>query len=183
MRYSKDHSDNTRVSVLGAAAVKFRELGYSGVGVNAIAATAEVTSGAIYSHFGSKDALFAEVVEAGMRRLTGGLERFRASGDKDWILHFIRHYLGAEHVANVGGGCGLPTLSADVARFDEDTKTAYKALLLEAAAIVSDETGDEGSALLLLASIMGAVIMARATGDDRLRQELLNGLCQRAFLA
>ncbi|NJO32900.1 MAG: helix-turn-helix transcriptional regulator [Rhodospirillales bacterium] len=68
MRYSKDHSDKTRDAVLTAAAVKFREDGFSGVGVNAIAASAQVTSGAIYSHFGSKDALFSEVVEGGRRR-------------------------------------------------------------------------------------------------------------------
>jgi hypothetical protein len=51
---------------------------------------------------------------------------------------------------------------------------------LEAAASLSEETGDDGAALLLLSSLMGAVIMARATGDDRLRRDLLDRLCQQA---
>jgi TetR/AcrR family transcriptional repressor of nem operon len=177
MRYSKDHSDKTRDAVLRAAAVKFREDGLSGVGVNAIAASAQVTSGAIYSHFGSKGALFSEVAESGMRRLIAGLERFKAGGDTDWLLDFIRYYLSAEHVGNVGGGCGLPTLSADVTRIDQDTKAIYRAGLLKAAAVISDDTGKQASAVLLLSSLMGAVIISRATGDDELRQELQDALC------
>lgn len=177
MRYSKDHSDKTRKAVLTTAAIKFREAGFSGVGVNAIAASAQVTSGAIYSHFGSKDALFSEVVKGGMRRLIAGLERFKAGGDKDWLLDFICYYLGAEHVGNVGGGCGLPTLSADVTRIDQDTKALYRARLLEAAAVISDDKGKQAAALLLLSSLLGAVIVCRASGNDDLRQELQDALC------
>ena len=177
MRYSKDHSDKTRKAVLTTAAIKFREAGFSGVGVNAIAASAQVTSGAIYSHFGSKDALFSEVVKGGMRRLIAGLERFKAGGDKDWPLDFICYYLGAEHVGNVGGGCGLPTLSADVTRIDQDTKALYRARLLEAAAVISDDKGKQAAALLLLSSLLGAVIVCRASGNDDLRQELQDALC------
>jgi TetR/AcrR family transcriptional regulator, transcriptional repressor for nem operon len=180
MRYSKEHSDKTRDAVLGAAAVKFRENGFTGVGINAIAATAEVTSGAIYSQFASKDALFNEVVEAGMRRLIAGLERFKAEGGEDWVLTFIRYYLGAEHVGNVGGGCGLPTLSGDVTRSDQEAKAVYRARLLEAAAVIADKPDQKASAVLLLSSLLGAVILARASGDDDLRQGLSDALCQQA---
>lgn len=173
MRYSKTKSEQTRRSVLDAAAIRFREEGFAGVGVNAIASAAEVTSGAIYSQFGSKGALFDEIVDEGMQRFISGLERFKERGDKDWLAQFIAYYLGTEHVGNVGGGCGLPTLSVDVARAGEGAQAVYMERILDAVNIVSDDDRDRRATLLLLASLLGGVILARATNDEHVREDLL----------
>jgi TetR/AcrR family transcriptional repressor of nem operon len=44
--------------MIAAASRGFRSNGYAGIGVDGLAKAAGVTSGAFYSHFGSKDAAF-----------------------------------------------------------------------------------------------------------------------------
>ncbi len=67
----------TRQSILDAAHALFAERGYSGAHVNDIVARAGTTKPMIYYHFGSKEGLFAAVLEevyAGMRRIEGALQ-------------------------------------------------------------------------------------------------------------
>ncbi|MEO1607235.1 MAG: TetR/AcrR family transcriptional regulator [Pseudomonadota bacterium] len=160
--------------MLDAAAIKFRENGISGVGVNAIALAADVTSGAIYSQFTSKDALFGAVVGEAMERLIAGLVRFRAEGNDDWFIGFVEYYLSAEHLANVGGGCGFPSLSLDVGRSEDATRAEYAKALERAVTVVTHDKDKRSSVLFLLSSLLGAVTILRATKDEALRQTLLN---------
>lgn len=53
-----------RAAILKAAAGLFTRLGYEGVSMDAIAAGAGVSKLTVYSHFGDKEALFAEAVKA-----------------------------------------------------------------------------------------------------------------------
>ncbi len=67
----------TRQGILKAAHALFAERGYSGAHVNDIVARAGTTKPMVYYHFGSKEGLFAAVLEevyAGMRRIEGGLQ-------------------------------------------------------------------------------------------------------------
>ncbi|MEX0828285.1 MAG: TetR/AcrR family transcriptional regulator [Haliea sp.] len=158
---------------MDAAAVKFREKGFSGIGVDAIASHADVTTGAIYSQFQSKDALFYEVTEEGLQRLAAGLERFKESKSEDWIAQFATYYLSKEHVEAVGTGCGLPTLSIDVGRADKSAQQAFNEGLHQAASVISTDSEEQKKAMLVLATLLGAVVLARATGNDQLRRDLL----------
>ena len=66
----------TRQGILNAATVLFAERGFSGAHVNDIVAQAGTTKPMIYYHFGSKEGLFAAVLEgvyAGMREIEGSL--------------------------------------------------------------------------------------------------------------
>ena len=54
MRHKGVDKETTRRKVTEAAGRKFRKHGYAGVGIDALAKAAGVTSGAIYGHFGSK---------------------------------------------------------------------------------------------------------------------------------
>lgn len=180
LRYSKRHSEQTRRSIIDAAAIKFRENGFSGVGVDAIASQAQVTTGAIYNQFQSKDRLFAEVVEEGLQRLVAGLEHIKEEGSEDWVAQFASYYLSKNHVASVGIGCCLPTLSFDVARADEQSKLVFTEGLEKVVGVISEEHGTPQKAMLIIASLLGSVVLARATGNGKLRddllQEILNSL-------
>jgi len=57
-----EHADDTREALIRAAQDLFAAHGYSGTGIEQIAAHARVTSGALYHHFHSKAALFEAVV-------------------------------------------------------------------------------------------------------------------------
>jgi AcrR family transcriptional regulator len=56
--------DQTRLRILQAAYVLFRQRGFTRVNVDEIAAAAKITKRTLYSHFVSKDTLLADVLEA-----------------------------------------------------------------------------------------------------------------------
>ncbi|MGI8932326.1 MAG: TetR/AcrR family transcriptional regulator [Sphingomicrobium sp.] len=67
--------DNTHRALLDAAETCFLNFGYQGATLDAIAAEAGFTKGAVYSHFSSKEALFVELLAEGMRRNSQDAER------------------------------------------------------------------------------------------------------------
>ncbi len=72
-----DSGKRTRQSILDAATAIFAEKGYSGANVSEIVARAGTTKPMVYYHFGSKEGLFAAVLEevyAGMRRIESALQ-------------------------------------------------------------------------------------------------------------
>ena len=58
-----DNSAATQAALRAAGRKLFGELGYEGAAVGALCAEANVTSGALYHHFGDKKGLFAAVAE------------------------------------------------------------------------------------------------------------------------
>ena len=176
MRYSKDHSVETRRKVLAAAAFAFRAQGIDGAGVDGIAAAAGVTSGAIYRQFGSKANLVAQVVEDGVAELVDLLEGARANYGPAWrTLVAGGHFQAAIH--NVAESGVLPTLSADIARCEPATREAYTQGVLKALAVTTTqnpagEVAARHDALVLLTAVVGGIVIARASGDAGLRDEI-----------
>ncbi len=66
--------NSRRQLVLDTAAGLFGARGYHGVSVRDIAAAADMTPGAIYSHFVSKTALLVAVYEEGIDRITASVD-------------------------------------------------------------------------------------------------------------
>ncbi|GHJ46982.1 TetR family transcriptional regulator [Catellatospora sp. TT07R-123] len=64
------HAGNTRQAILDAAVTAFTRHGYTGVGVREIAANAGVTAMLVNRYFGSKEGLFAEVVDVSFAQPT-----------------------------------------------------------------------------------------------------------------
>lgn len=181
MRYSREHSEATRKRILGAAARLFREGGLDGTGVDAIAAAAGVTSGAIYRSFGSKDRLFEAVVQDGVERLAGGIGRLRQAAPSAWPEALTGWYLGAQHVAAPGQGCLLPSLTQDIARGPAPARQRFEDGLRQAAraaAIPPQPAPGPGAAVppsgwATLAMLAGAVLLARAVGPGETQSEIL----------
>src|SRR5262245_783347 len=69
MRRTATEAASTRETLLEAAVPFFAEHGYAGASLEDLAAQLGVTRGAVYHHFGSKQGLFAAVVETLMARL------------------------------------------------------------------------------------------------------------------
>ena len=70
-------AERTRRNILDAARAIFAEKGYSGANVSEIVAHARTTKPMVYYHFGSKEGLFAAVLEevyAAMREIEAGLQ-------------------------------------------------------------------------------------------------------------
>jgi AcrR family transcriptional regulator len=178
-RYPADRREKARAGLLVAAGRAFRARGYGGVGVDALAKEAGVTSGAFYGHFRSKEEAFRDVVRAAMARLAAGLLRFREAPkpsadapDDAWVDGLVAWYLGTTHRADLPGGCGLPSLSGEVARADAETRAVFEAGLGEAVRVLAEapplarRPDAQARARALLALLAGGVTLCRAVRGE-----------------
>ncbi len=72
-------AEETRQAILDAAEAAFAELGYEGAGVAELCRRANVSKGAFYHHFPSKQALFLALLERWLAQLDASVQRFASS--------------------------------------------------------------------------------------------------------
>jgi TetR/AcrR family transcriptional repressor of nem operon len=170
-RYAPGHKEQAKARILAAVGRGFRKRGYGGIGVDGLAKEAEVTSGALYGHFASKEAAFKEAVVAGIDELRQGVEAVRAEHGAKWIEVFVDFYLGHKRVCELGESCALQSLTPEVQRADSATRAAFEAeMLLVARAVADGLSGTSAArkmerAWALLAILSGGVTLARAVQD------------------
>ncbi len=172
MRYSSEHSERTRRRLIDAGGGHAKRNGFAASGMDAIAAAASLTSGALYKHFSGKAELFASVIEVELQRTA---QRFAAIApdDRAASLRALDTYLSLRHVDHPEQGCPLPSLTAEVARADEPVREAFQAGVQEIHAEVERLTGSSAKAWALIAQTVGAVMIARAMVDEGKRKEVL----------
>src|SRR3954471_13811514 len=125
MRYPAGHKEQTRAKILRAAGKVFRRLGYHAAGVDKVMEEAGLTAGGFYAHFGSKEALLAEV-------LTPAAAEARVPLDPDLdgvagrarLEAFVESYLSRSHLQRTDNGCPLPALVSEVARTSGPVKAS-----------------------------------------------------------
>lgn len=167
-RYAPGHKQEAKARILAAAGRGFRKRGYGGIGVDGLAKEAEVTSGAFYGHFKSKEAAFEEAVAAGIDDLRTGIGTFRARHGEGWLEAFVDFYLGAKRTCDLGEACALQALTPEVGRSEGTIKHVFETHMAEVAKAVAD--GLEGGSLkerldrawALLSILSGGVTLARA---------------------
>lgn len=184
MRYAQEHKAETREKILGAAARLFTEFGYDGVGVDAIMAEVGLTAGGFYSHFSSKQSLFAESLATAID--AGKSLRMQKDSHPDSLRTMINSYLSRSHRDQVAEGCPLPALTSDVARSNAETRESYEQQLLiflrELEAVLAGATTSRReTALALMAQCVGGLMLARAVNDEQLSDRILKA-CRRAAL-
>lgn len=167
MPQSPTRKARTRAEIFDHAARLFRLRGYGGTTVDDIMLAAGLTRGAFYAHFASKDDLFAEVVRAGH----GLLVRTRATGPQA----AIDAYLAKDDLAANALACTLAALPSDVARAALPARLAYANALH---ALIGEFAGNrprklDADATVAAILAVGAVSLARASGDTRLSDWLL----------
>ena len=183
MRYSAEHKRQTRARVVAAAGQVFRKEGYGGAGIDELTKAAGVTNGAFYGHFKSKGEAFRIAVVAGLEELRQGIAALKADQPKGWLQAFASYYLGYKRTCDLGDSCALPSLSWDVMRADEETRTAYTAELGHLIAEIADglpkDVGQgrlgstpEDQAIVLMALLSGGVTLARAVSDPVLSKRI-----------
>ncbi|WP_439656854.1 TetR/AcrR family transcriptional regulator [Lentzea sp. HUAS TT2] len=174
MRYAKDHKEQARAAILAAAGRRLKEKGFHGVGVDGLAAAAEVTSGAIYSHFGSKEGFLEQVIRANVSPEFEALQVADTDERRRGLVELVYSYLSEEHCEGVADGCVLAALTADVARAGDSVREVYQLQISRMVALVlpampGDFEEQQRRAWALVAGIIGAVSVARAlpAGEHR----------------
>jgi TetR/AcrR family transcriptional repressor of nem operon len=93
-------------------------------------------------------------------------------------------YISADHRVDPASGCVMPTLSADVARSNPQVRDAYKrkmlALVHKMSNILDVAGPDRRSAWSIVAMMIGAIAISRATPDGEEVDQALDSALQTA---
>ena len=179
MRYPADQKEKARAAILQAGANALRQNGFNGIGVDGLAASAGVTSGAFYSNFANKEALLKDVIAANLGRPFIDAESGSPAERRARLKDFLADYISAEHRQNPAAGCVMPTLSADVARSNSPIREVYETRMEELVAQMANAmegTGEQRRqrAWSVVALMVGAISVARAMPDGAAAQQAID---------
>jgi TetR/AcrR family transcriptional repressor of nem operon len=173
MRYTKEHKAKAKEAILRSAARVLKRDGFNGIGVDGLAASAQVTSGGFYSNFATKEALLEEVINAELGTMFAGIADADPAERGRRLRELIAVYLSDDHREGVADGCVMPSLSADVSRASAPVREAYQRRMTDLVAILApamlgNPQEQQQRAWTAVATIVGAVTVARALppGDE-----------------
>jgi TetR/AcrR family transcriptional repressor of nem operon len=181
-RVSKAEAEKNRDAIEQASSRLFREHGF-GVSVKDVMAAVGLTHGGFYGHFNSKDdlasvacaAAFGSAIEKWRKRVATAKNRKAAR------TALVENYLTAQHRAAAGSSCPIAALATDVGRepLDKPVRRVFRSGLEQLVEILAGaEAGVEHAArdqaLSDLSTMVGAMVLARATSGSELSDQLLN---------
>lgn len=171
MRVTKEKAAENRERILTEAARLFREQGLAGVGVDALTEAAGLTHGSLYSQFGSKERLAAEAV---CHALSTSSARM---GDARTLDDYLTRYLSADHRERRGDGCVMAALAGEIPRQGAATRRGFtdavRAVVKRIAGLLRGRHKTEDEALAIVATMVGALTLARAVDDPELSDRIL----------
>ncbi|HZR73201.1 TetR/AcrR family transcriptional regulator [Bradyrhizobium sp.] len=174
MRVSKEQAAKNRERILEVASRLMRERGISGVGVDALTEAAGMTHGGLYSQFGSKERLVEEAVAHAITAKGQELPEAFAFGD------YVSDYLSAAHRDAPGSGCPFAALCSEMPRQSRGVRERFTAGVRGMVALLSGRMASglkprqrEEKALAATASLVGALVLARAVSDPKLSDDIL----------
>ncbi|MFJ1258905.1 TetR/AcrR family transcriptional regulator [Cupriavidus sp. CuC1] len=180
MRYTPEHKEETRGKIIAAAAAAFRKHGVNGVGVAQLMKAAKLTHGGFYAHFESKDALIADALDAGFDQTMSQLEAAAAAVPVRQRKQAVMDvYVTRKHRDHPEAGCAIAALGSDVSRLDADTKRRFEARIDALIELIAGEGGNEAaraSAIRMLATMVGGMVLARAVRSEAMSLELLEAV-------
>ena len=187
MRYQADQKAKARQALVKSATKALRKSGFNGIGVDALAASAGVTSGAFYSNFSGKEALLEEVIDANLGQPFIDADSGTVAERRERLKGYLKMYISAQHCADPENGCVMPTLSADVARSSEVVREAYRRRMQELvgkiARVIGGEARDADSRAWTIVTLMvGAVSVARALPEGAEARAILDAALQQAIV-
>ena len=172
MKVSREQVTENRRTILEAASRLFRERGFDSVTVAEVMKAAGLTHGGFYGYFKSKDELIAEALGEALTQTTTGPLRDLAS--------YAAEYLSRSHRDDLAGGCPTAALAAETIRQPRGTRASMTAGLKQQLERFSRVAPGENAAQKRRAAIgswaamVGAMILARASGDPALSGEVLD---------
>jgi TetR/AcrR family transcriptional regulator, transcriptional repressor for nem operon len=174
MRVTKERAAENRERILTAASRLIRERGISGAGVDALTEAAGMTHGSLYSQFGSKERLVEEAL--GYALIASG----KTTAGAATLDRYIAGYLSPEHRDQLGQGCPLAALVSEMPRQSTGVRETFTAGLRGMlrqltgrmdAGLKQRKRDEQG--LATLASLVGALVLARAVNDPELSDAIL----------
>ena len=178
-RTALSRKEATHEKIVGAAARAIRRSGYNGTGVADIMKEVGLTHGGFYAHFASRDAMLAEAADQAGAESVGTLTRVAdAVPPQEAFRSLVLAYLSKEHVANAESGCPMAALGSEMPRQATKVRRAATRRIKEVIEVVARHSPEQGKpgaeehTLVTVATMVGALILARAVDDPKLSEAL-----------
>jgi TetR/AcrR family transcriptional regulator, transcriptional repressor for nem operon len=186
MRVSKEKAAEHRQQIVEAATRLFKEQGIAATGVDSITRRAGLTHGAVYSQFGSKEAIAIESIRLALKESKQTWLRIAAKkGHKKILPAIVESYLSGRHRDAPGTGCAVAALGADISRQSKAVRDAFTGEFKPAAEFLLELMSSDDSsitrddALAAFASMVGGLVLARAVNDAALSDRILRATSAR----
>ena len=186
MRVSREQAQANRARVVETAATLFRERGFDGIGVADLMKAAGLTHGGFYGQFASKEDLIAEACDKAVEgTLDYWSDRAARAEASERLAAVVQPYLSARHRDAPGNGCVMAALGAEAARQGKPVRKAVGAGVRRLADFLADLMPGKSAerrraqALAAYATMVGAMVIARAVDDPKLSQEVLDAAYER----
>ena len=163
--------------IVKAASCRIRRDGISGVAVADLMKDAGLTHGGFYRHFDSRDELVAEAVDAALAQGSRRTQTAAEAGGRAAFGSIIDGYLSRLHRDKPETGCAVAALPTEIAQASSRARSTYTRQVRRYITLLDELTPGPGSdeAHLILATLVGALVLARAVDDARLSDEILDG--------
>lgn len=183
MKTKKGEKEKLRRVILEKAIAFFKKHGRSGAASEDIMSYMNLTRGALYSHFKSKDDLFANAVSHDLSRLEELIsESFRLYGPTA-LRRNIEAHLSESSLTDIENSCAFTSLASDMQRCKAAHRAIYEehmnriyALFAKALQEQFPEDTPEQShekALNLYSGLVGTLAMARTMKDRKKALQIL----------
>lgn len=183
MRTKKGEKDKLKVTILDRAISFFKENGSGGSGINAVMEHAGLTTGALYSHFKSKDDLFGEAVCRELEKLEFANYQILKKEKGNALKVMIDLYFDEKNFIEIGDGCVFTALGTDMhrckasyrERFEAHIEKVYEAFAESIQLQFPDESPEAcyAKATVVLSGMVGAMTMARAVKNQKTAHAIL----------
>jgi len=186
MRYPADHKQRTTQRILNSASTLFRKRGYDATGIDTVMDSADLTAGAFYAHFRSKEDLLAHSLESAFCQSGNAWSsRLGNLAGREWVRKFASAYLSKAHRDNPEQGCPMPALASEIARIGGPTRAVFEQRLRGLIDMVGKHLGpdspNKNRAIPAIATCVGGLMLARAVDDPKLSDQILSA-CRAAVV-
>jgi TetR/AcrR family transcriptional regulator, transcriptional repressor for nem operon len=183
MKTKRGEKEKLRTVILGKAVSCLKKYGRGEAGTHKIMKYAGLSRGALYSHFKSKDDLFAQAVCYDLQILEDLLaERFKKTSSVA-LKGVIEDHLSEKSMTDIEKSCVFTSLSTDMQRSKAADRAMYEKHMeriygIFADALATQFPGDDREASMakavnLYSALVGTLTMARTIKAPKLARDTL----------
>jgi TetR/AcrR family transcriptional repressor of nem operon len=176
----RSRKEITHDRIVEVAARAIRRSGFEGTGVADVMKEAGLTHGGFYAHFDSREAMLAEAADRAGAESAALSARIAASVTEEQALPaMLRMYLSKPHVEGLETGCPVAALASETPRQSPEVRRAATRGIKQMIDGIARQLPDWGQprgheqALVIAATMVGALTLARAVDDPKLSDALL----------
>lgn len=179
-QFIQSRKEASHERILQAATRAIRRSGYAGTSVADIMRKAGLTHGGFYAHFASREAMLAEAADRAGSETVALLEQFASAvPPEDGYRTLLKTYLSRTHVERAETGCPVAALGSEMPRQAPEVREAATRRIKNMIDLVTryvpaeDESAGRRKALATTATMIGALVLARAVDDRQLGDDVL----------